>query len=509
MVFFKIISSKFLFTSLWLISLFMLINTCDDIISPLSAYDAQAHSWAMPANAVIDADMTVSKATFSPDESQLCLVLETDDKQILTVVKTGKNSMKRTEWETPLPVHSIIFSPDSHHLFTGHKDGSVRRWNTNTGKPDKKWTIHDKPITALVVTHTGERLIAGTGEGTIVIWSLTLNKQLDKLPEHQQIYDTGVFALTISPDEKSRVSGGGDNNIRLWNLHTGQQEHLFVGHTQPVRTLAFSSDGSRLASGGDDHVIQLFDVKKGTSFHSYIVHSAPLQLVKFYDNDSKLLSYDTNKLLGTFDIETLTVLRLYKERELQTVSPATSQIVLLDEHPKPTAQTLRISTLPYGLICYPTDTEQKQARQRVAELTGFADPIKTGILGFFTELWDTNNTKLLDQFFLAGIARQKTSTGTILHLAAEYGWPDLARAGHHCGTDVETRNSLGMTALHMAASTGQASVLEVLLEMGANLNAQLEDGRTALDLAQEADRHKIKTLLEKANASHNSKIENR
>jgi WD40 repeat protein len=50
------------------------------------------------------------------------------------------------------------------------------------------------------------------------------------------------------------------DGVRLWNLKTGELIALLVGHSDWVKSLAFSSDGRTLASGGFDRTIKIWQV---------------------------------------------------------------------------------------------------------------------------------------------------------------------------------------------------------------------------------------------------------
>jgi ankyrin repeat protein len=87
---------------------------------------------------------------------------------------------------------------------------------------------------------------------------------------------------------------------------------------------------------------------------------------------------------------------------------------------------------------------------------------------------------------------------TPLHLAAFFGWPELANALIERGADVNSRstNSMKNTPLHAAAAGGSAPVADLLLKRGAHPNATQEGGWTALhSAAQAGNRAMAETLL--------------
>ncbi|MBC1276869.1 hypothetical protein GNF10_13055, partial [Nostoc sp. UCD121] len=74
-------------------------------------------------------------------------------------------------------------------------------------------------------------------------------------------HSDGVTSIAISPDGKRIVTGGiSTPTMKVWDLRTFLMLKGESGHTQPVETVAISSDGRLIASGSDDGTIKLWDL---------------------------------------------------------------------------------------------------------------------------------------------------------------------------------------------------------------------------------------------------------
>jgi len=60
-----------------------------------------------------------------------------------------------------------------------------------------------------------------------------------------------VTCVAFSPDGQFGLSGGKDKMVRIWNLDSGREVEQLKGHSQTVRSVAFTRDGRFAVSGSE------------------------------------------------------------------------------------------------------------------------------------------------------------------------------------------------------------------------------------------------------------------
>jgi WD40 repeat protein/tRNA A-37 threonylcarbamoyl transferase component Bud32 len=192
------------------------------------------------------------------------------------------------------PVQAVAVRPDGTDLASAGADGTVRLWEIRTGR--ESLCLHgEKPIRAVAFSPDGGRLVGAGDDGTVRVWELPAGKEVLALRDHVgpvyaaiftadgrhlgtagedgviRIRDaaTGEVVQTLRghagavrglvPDHAGRwASVGEDRAVRVWDA-AGHELLALSGHTQTLRTIAFSPDGHRLVSAGDDGTIKIWD----------------------------------------------------------------------------------------------------------------------------------------------------------------------------------------------------------------------------------------------------------
>jgi len=117
----------------------------------------------------------------------------------------------------------------------------------------------------------GKRIVSGSDDNTLKIWSATTGKCEQTLIGH----NGGVWCSEITDD--LIVSGSTDRTIRVWNISTGQCQHVLYGHTSTVRCLALHGD--IVVSGSRDATVRVWNIRTGERLHMLSGHTAAVRCV--------------------------------------------------------------------------------------------------------------------------------------------------------------------------------------------------------------------------------------
>ncbi|KAA6416142.1 MAG: hypothetical protein FRX48_00861 [Lasallia pustulata] len=120
-------------------------------------------------------------------------------------------------------ITSLQVSPDAQALLSNSHDGSVRTWDIRPFAPtDRHIRTFDgapagleKNLIRASWDPRGQRVAAGSGDRSVVVWDVRSGKLLYKLPGHKGTVNDVRFA---PGDEPIIVSGSSDRNLMLGEL---------------------------------------------------------------------------------------------------------------------------------------------------------------------------------------------------------------------------------------------------------------------------------------------------
>ncbi len=160
-------------------------------------------------------------------------------------------------------INVVTFNTDGNVLASGHKNGSIRLWDINSGYSIQTLKGHADAISTLSFSPDGHTIASTSKDATVRLWDIATGKQEQALAAYQKtIWHVKFYpnGLVLASDIKGEIGGSDDESIRLWDLRTGHLKKTLTGHASWVVDISFSGDGKTLSSLSFDNTTLLWDL---------------------------------------------------------------------------------------------------------------------------------------------------------------------------------------------------------------------------------------------------------
>uniref|UniRef100_A0A8D8PZE4 F-box/WD repeat-containing protein 7 n=1 Tax=Cacopsylla melanoneura TaxID=428564 RepID=A0A8D8PZE4_9HEMI len=211
------------------------------------------------------------------------------DTELPPAVNSSKKSRHKYSYSTSSPWKA---------LFMSHRSVEMN-WRTRPIKDPKVLKGHDDHVITCL-QFSGSRIVSGSDDNTLKVWSATTGKCLRTLIGHTG----GVWSSQMSGS--IIVSGSTDRTLKVWNADTGHCLHTLYGHTSTVRCMHLH--GKKVVSGSRDATLRVWHIESGECLHVLTGHLAAVRCVQYdgklvvsgaYDYMVKIWNPDTEQCLHT------------------------------------------------------------------------------------------------------------------------------------------------------------------------------------------------------------------
>ncbi|KAF9643975.1 WD40 repeat-like protein [Thelephora ganbajun] len=127
------------------------------------------------------------------------------------------------------------------------------------------------------------------------------------------------------------IAAGLKDNITIFDAITGSQTAVLSGHTDRLRSITFSLDGTLLVSGSKDQTIKLWDVQTGGIVKTFHGHTDWVQSVSISADKTTIASGSVDKTICVWDVGTgkCHVIKGYNDYvTIVSFHPTNSQLLL-------------------------------------------------------------------------------------------------------------------------------------------------------------------------------------
>ena len=175
-----------------------------------------------------------------------------------------------------VPISSAAFAESGTKVITTHDDGTLRIWDTISGKELKKIKVGESA--PLLLASGEQNAIVPIGkwdEQKLKLFDLKTGKELRTFYEE---FESKFEAIALNPNGKKFITGNSAGEIALWNFDKEKAVREFdIGYSGDD-SIAFSPDGKTFAVGGDNQNLYMFDVETGERLWQLIPSYEPSKM---------------------------------------------------------------------------------------------------------------------------------------------------------------------------------------------------------------------------------------
>ena len=203
-------------------------------------------------------------------------------------------------------IEGVAFSPNGKLLATAGVDKIARIWDTSTGTELLTLKGHTDFVTHVAFSPDGARLATASFDGTTKVWDVGTGEELFSF--HEDGAGFQLYWVIFSPDGSRIATSGTESNqggwASIWDLKTGQKIMTLPGYGPGVRSVAFSTDGTRLATTNDDRTARIWDANSGEALLTLYGHTDIVTDAEFSPDGTRIVTVSVDRQINVWNAVT-------------------------------------------------------------------------------------------------------------------------------------------------------------------------------------------------------------
>jgi len=185
---------------------------------------------------------------------------------------------------------AISMSPSGKFFASGDRDNLARIWSIETGKLTHSLTGHRSDVGAVSYSPDGKWLATGDASGNIFVWDAETGAKKNNI----DLKVPKLWDLAWKPDGRQIAAAMGDGSIFLIDVASGVTRKVSA-HTDDVRSICYSPDGTRLASASHDKTVKMWNTRDMTVEGTIAAHDRAVTSVDFSPDGKQIVTASDDK----------------------------------------------------------------------------------------------------------------------------------------------------------------------------------------------------------------------
>ncbi|MEO0249169.1 MAG: WD40 repeat domain-containing protein [candidate division WOR-3 bacterium] len=242
------------------IALVILLASCAYFPARHAPADGQGVQWRLP--------MTLGSAPFARADIITCIDIDSQGGAVAILAGNHGNAslwsfpdgLLIREFATPAFGTTYVRFLACGRVATGHRDGSLRLWHSDTGRLDVMLTGHKAPISHLAADVNGRRAMSIDSTGHCIEWDMKVGAPICSHEIGRIVQPP--YSISGDLETVAGVSASG-LGIVVWQVAKQKVSIMEDPFNEIVMGVAVDAGGRRVAAGDKNGIVRIWDVPSG------------------------------------------------------------------------------------------------------------------------------------------------------------------------------------------------------------------------------------------------------
>lgn len=184
-------------------------------------------------------------------------------------------------------------------------------------KCTKKYTGHTKGVQAIeFFPGTGHLLLSASLDGTCKLWDVYGDRNVRRtFTGHSE----AVRSINLSKDGSRFLSSGFDRVIRHWDIETGKAIGTYSNATLGYQVRYYPKDNNIFLVAASDHRIHQWDARAGKLCQEYNYHLQQCNSITFFEDGAKFVSTSDDKKILVWEYDVPIPIKYIAEPDMHSI----------------------------------------------------------------------------------------------------------------------------------------------------------------------------------------------